>query len=913
MGFYDTISFLAFLAMFYLGIFALAKGPKMVLNRVFFCYAMAGAYGTFAAVNFIQAESYSSAQFWATAHLLVWPLLLALQLIFILVFIGQENLLRRAPVILGIIIPTTLFTFCTSLLPDFQRSLIWKTWGWHLLPPETSFIIVIANAWVVTMALLPLILTIRFSFTVNNRRQRQQSQVVALGLFLQLSWSATTQGLLPAFGIMLPSLVSTGVFLACLCYGYAILKHGLFVLTPIRAAKDIIATMSDALLLVSPQATITVANQAAGILLGRPAEQLIDRSFETIVADEGKNNDRYFQLHNTLCKHGAISDFEISFTNEDHCLLPISLSASLVKNRDGAVLGTIFVGRDLTDRNQIREQIRSANSELEKANHELRTAITKSNAMTLEAKRANRAKSEFLANMSHEIRTPMNAIIGMTGLLLETPLTDDQREYADTIHMSAENLLTVINDILDYSKIEAGKLDLEPEVFDLRAAVDDVTKTFTATADEKGLQFHVTVHPEVPSWIISDPGRLRQVLINLTENAFKFTSQGRVDITAVLAEETDTRAVIKFFVKDTGIGIPAQMMDRLFKSFSQVDSSITRRYEGSGLGLAISKRLVEMMGGEIGCASTVQKGSLFWFTIIAEKPQERYESVYGVPESVRNKRVLIVNCENSGDSVRELCTNLESWGIVYDIADTSDQAIKKLQAASSSGAPYHMVIVEQVMRTHAGELLGEQIKNDSSLKSTLLVLLTPMGMRGDAARAKDIGFSAYLTKPVNHVHFFECLVTLFGTTTASPQRQFITRHTLEEAWKRRIRILVVEDNPVNQMLAVRLIEKFGYRADTVANGREALVAIDRVPYDIVLMDVQMPEMDGITATKAIREKEQGTDSHVPIIAMTASNLAQEREGCFAAGMDHCIYKPIQSKQLLSAIERFLISTADGVQ
>ncbi len=909
MGIYDGLSCIAFLSMFFLGVFAYGKGPKVLLNRVFFCYCMAGAYESFCAMNVIKAASYTAAHYWAVAHLSVWPLVLAFQLCFIFVFIDQAKLLKSKVILSALLVPTVAFSILAFTFADLHQGIIWQQWGWYIIRRSYSPIIIAADLWALTITLIPLLLTIRFALTTTDPTEQYQSRVITLGLCLQLAWGVTTRGIHPFLNVAVPSVVLTGAFLASLCYGYAILKHGLSVLSPMSAAKDIIATMSDVLLLVTPDNRIAGANRATGALLGFQYNEVTDLPLDRILKAAPKNPEIHAELSRVLEDKGSIVDYEACVATKDGRALSISLSASLMKDKDGTPLGTIYVGRDVTEQNQAREKIKAANLELEKANRDLRMAITHANAMALEASRANRAKSEFLANMSHEIRTPMNSIIGMTGLLLETCLAEEQHDYAETIRSSAESLLMVINNVLDFSKIEAGKLELDRVEFDLRSAIEDICRVYSPLASEKNLEFVHTIHPEVPSWIVADPGRLRQVIANLVHNAFKFTSEGRVDISAVLAHETETHATVKFIVKDTGIGIAQGQMDRLFKSFSQIDSSPTRRYEGSGLGLAISKRLVEMMGGEIGCASTPEKGSLFWFTVVLEKQRERDDSPQGLPEDVLNKRILIVRIDESGTNAHHLCKSLESWGLVYTIASSREQAVHELRESAAGGSPYDLVLVDQVMPTLDGEKLGKQIKADRALTDTMLVMLTPMGMRGDAARAKEIGFSAYLTKPLHREQFFDCLVALFGSANKAQKQSLITRHTLEEAWKRRIRILVVEDNTVNQKLVVRLIEKFGFRADSVANGIEAVKAVESIHYDALLMDVHMPEMDGITATRMIREKDTQTGRHVPIIAMTGCDVESEGERYLEAGMDDYVSKPINPKELFNTIEKYVLTSA----
>jgi len=498
-------------------------------------------------------------------------------------------------------------------------------------------------------------------------------------------------------------------------------------------------------------------------------------------------------------------------------------------------------------------------------------------------------------------------VLGMTGLLLDSALTPEQRDYAETVQASGDGLLQIINDILDFSKIEAGGLELESIDFDLRTTLEDVSDMLAQKVHQKGLDVACLVHPDVPTWMQGDPGRLRQILLNLVSNAVKFTEKGEVVVRVSLDEENDTHATVQFAVTDTGIGIPADHLNRLFKSFSQADASTTRKYGGTGLGLAISKRLCEMMDGEMGVESEDGKGSTFWFTAVLEKQPQRQEALQVLPADILGKRILVV--DDNATNRELLSAYLESWGCQFHAASGAQEALCMLRQAVDTGKPFDLVILDHMMPEMDGEALGRAIKTDPALKETVLVMLTSWGRRGDAARMKEIGFSAYLTKPVKHSQLFDCLVTVLGEEPGRAKEDkkppLVTRHSLAEA-KRRVRILLVEDNIVNQKLATRLLEKMGYRSDAVGNGREAVEALEMAPYDVVLMDVQMPEMDGYEATRLIRDPQSKVrNHHVPIIAMTANAMKGDRERCLGAGMDDYISKPIQPQKLIEVMETFV--------
>jgi PAS domain S-box-containing protein len=641
--------------------------------------------------------------------------------------------------------------------------------------------------------------------------------------------------------------------------------------------------------ITTPDGTIEYVNPYFETISGYPATDAVGRN-PRIVKSGRQPESFYRQMWQTL-KEGKPWSGEIINRRKDGRLYWERAHISPVFDEKAAIVHFVGVKEDITEHKQALEALNQAKQDAESASV---------------------SKSRFLANMSHEIRTPMNGVIGMLGLLMDTDMTDEQRDFAHTATVSANALLSIINDILDFSKIEAGKLELEMLDFNFRDMMEDFMEIMSVHALNKGIELTSFIHPDVPSWICGDPGRIRQILINLTGNGIKFTEQGAVAVRVNL-EKTDGDSVeLLIEVQDNGPGIPADRMNRLFQSFSQVDASTTRKHGGTGLGLVISKQLTELMGGDIGVESHPGHGARFWFTLMLEKRPAPEGGHRVSPDRIQGKRVLVVD---DNPTNRELfCAYLNTWGCRFDTASSSETGLEKLRDAATED-PFDVALVDFMMPGMAGDRLGQMIKQDPGIEHTALIMLTSRGLRGDSQRMKEIGFAGYLSKPVKRRHLFECLVQVLARSPQAASglhspKTMVTRYTIDEARRKERRLLVVEDNPVNQKVALLILKKMGYQADVANNGREALAALKQAPYDLVLMDQQMPEMDGLEATRAIRASADVINRRVPIIAMTANALKGDRERCLEAGMDGYLSKPVKPDQLKNKLDQWLVAAKE---
>ena len=659
---------------------------------------------------------------------------------------------------------------------------------------------------------------------------------------------------------------------------------------------------------VDKTGNITYANNRAEQILGLVKEKITSRTYDAPLWNhtdlDGSPLPDEKQPFNIVKRSlNTVLNIQHGITWPDGTVVILSINASPIKDNHGKFNGMVASIEDITKQKQAEKALALAKQQ---------------------AEAANQAKSEFLANMSHEIRTPMNGVIGMTELLLDTDLTEEQLRYAETIQSSGEALLSLINDILDFSKIEAGQLSMELLDFDLQSLMDDMGAAFALRAHEKGLEFIPFIDPDVPVLLRGDPGRLRQILTNLVGNALKFTERGEVVIKVepveANADSTPTRepnVLLRFTVRDTGVGIPGDKIGMLFDKFSQVDASTTRKFGGTGLGLAISRQLAEMMGGETGVSSALGQGSAFWFTARFAVREGADRAAVATPRDLTGLHVLVV--DDNAANLEILMKQCSAWGMRPEGVSGGRAALRAAAAAHDIDDPFDLAVVDFQMPEMDGGELARSLKADPRFRDAPLVMLTSLGRPGDARMFADLGFAAYLNKPVRPSELYDALALVMSDTGGrTPAQPIVTRHLAREIRDRQAsrprfsgRVLVAEDNAVNQQVALGMLRKFGLRADAAANGREALHALKTLPYDLALMDVQMPEMDGLEATREIRKAESQTripgiqHSRIPIIAMTAGAMREDREKCVEAGMDDYVAKPVNPEELAGVLEKWL--------
>ena len=648
----------------------------------------------------------------------------------------------------------------------------------------------------------------------------------------------------------------------------------------LRAAVE---QSANTIIITGTNGVIEYANPAFQKNTGYSADEVLGRTPRVLKSGE-QDRDYYRNLWETISS-GKTWSGQLHNRRKDGSLCWVSATISPVFDERGGIIRYIGVQEDI--------------NELKGMESSLREALDRAEEATL-------AKSEFLANMSHEIRTPINGIMGMADLLLDTGQTAEQREYAEAIRACGGSLLSLINDILDFSKVEAGQLLLESLDFDIRTTVEESLEILAVKAQQKDLDVVCMISEDVPEILRGDPGRLRQILFNLVGNAIKFTSSGGVTVRADLQNETETTVTLRLSVADTGIGIPRDKQEAVFAKFIQADLSTSRQFGGTGLGLAICRQLIHLLQGEISVTSEEGMGSTFSFTAVFQKPPTG--AIQPTPKEADLSGVKVLVTDDF-ETNRVLMTNLlQRWGCRFAEASDGASAIALLKQAAREQDPFAAAFLDMQMPGLDGAELGRQIKGDDEIKSTRLVMLTSLGRRGDAERLAGVGFSGYLPKPIRPALLRKCLALVLGRQEAEDgsDRDLVTRHTVAETARRRLRVLVAEDNTTSQTIAVKMLEKLGHMAEAVANGEEVIDSLRRIPYDLVLMDCQMPVVDGFAATRIIRDPGSNVlNPRVPIIALTAHAMKRDRDLCIEVGMNDYVSKPTSLHDLAAAIERSL--------
>ncbi|NQZ90394.1 MAG: transporter substrate-binding domain-containing protein [Colwellia sp.] len=651
----------------------------------------------------------------------------------------------------------------------------------------------------------------------------------------------------------------------------------------ILAQQDLAAQKSamdehSLVLVTDVKGIITYANNKFCSLSSYTREELIGKNNRILNSE--KQDDSYWHAMFLEVSQGNSWHDEVCIKAKEGQLYWVDTTIVPLYNNMNKLSGYTYISTDISHQKEIITHLAEAKKQAEVANE---------------------SKTNFLANMSHEIRTPMNGVIGMTNLLLDTPLNKEQHNFAKTVKNSAESLLGVINDILDFSKVEAGKLELEPLEFDLELLLHDLGSTLSFQAHNKHLELICPANIIPSQLYIADPGRIRQILNNLVGNAIKFTEKGEVSVYCKIQEQTELRSTILFEVTDSGIGLSDEQRNKLFERFSQADGSTTRKYGGTGLGLSISKQLVELMDGEIGVKSVEGQGSTFWFTInIVNSNKVRPKKTY---DNLHRQKILVV--DDNFTNRRLLGLLLTKWQVEHTLVNSGIKALESLTEAFEKGCPYNIAVLDMQMPEMDGFQLATKIKADSRLfPNTHLMMLTSQGQRGDAKKLKAAGFSGYLNKPIDQSILYNTLMTIAGVN--SPEQPLVTAYSARELPQFKARVLVVEDNAVNQKVAEGLLKKFGIQVDIAANGQEALDTLENLPFDLVLMDCQMPVMDGYAATLKIRLADSKVlNQKIPIVAMTANSMQGDRDKCLSVGMDDFISKPINPSKLHEALKRWL--------
>ncbi len=905
---------------FFVGAFVYSQSSKKALHKVFGLMCQVCACANFTLFMTIQSGDPHTALFWAKITCVSF---LSLPLTFHLTMLYTGRSISFHKWVWVVLYAPSLFLFSMGLFTDQLVTGVEKTnWGFSVVMAPDAPVLKAAMAFSIALLLAAIIVAISHCFRSTNPDEKRQAKYLALGMIAPYMGLLVLMGVSGLMDLKLPDSTSIANALLAGVIGFAIWQYDPFHFHPITATDHVISIMSDLVIVARPNGRIVSISPSVTRALGFREGEVIHRPVTEVISGEairgllGESQGESLARFSLDVQSTAVGRLEATLTAKDGTKIPARLALSRLTESGGDLAGYVLFARDNSGEAQAEEALQRTKQETENANRaltdsnrELEIVVARANQLAIEAEMANVKKSAFLSNMSHLIRTPMNGIIGMAELALGTELTEVQQECIGRVKASTNSLLVLLDDVLDLSRIESGTIVLEEDDFDLRTTVEHAVESVSVRAGEAGLELTCRIRPEVPIALKGDASRLRQVFINLLGNAVKFTSKGEVGIEVQVEKEEEASVLLHFLVSDTGIGIPPDKCDMIFESFQQVDDSPARRYEGTGLGLTISKQLVSLMSGEMWVESELGKGTTLHFTarFRLSHPRSTETSSFRFPD-VSDLRVLIA--EDNATSRLVLQEMISVWGVKATVVANGEATLSELERAHGARRPYQLMLLDSHMPDMDGVEVAKRTRGRPSCVDLQILMLIPSMMKGHAECCKDVGVSGYLVKPVKQSELLKGIMSAAGYSTMG-EMPIMSRRMHEKA-RKRLKVLLAEDNVINRRLALAILEKWGHQVTVAPNGLEALEALTRWSFDLILMDIQMPLMDGLEATRCIRESER-TDGgrHIPIIAMTAHAMKGDRERCITAGMDEYLAKPVKADELFLLIERLGAEEATG--